>query len=71
MILVGKETREEEVIPKEVQSMLKSFKDIMPDQLPQRPLFQRSVDHLIELLPGVKPPTKGPYCMAPLELTKL
>ena len=68
-----KENKEgaEEDIPPTIRNLLRSFKDVMLDQLPQRLPLKRVVDHHIELLLGVKPLAKGPYRMASPELAKL
>ena len=52
-------------VPDGVKRVLQEFQNVMPDQLPKVLPPRRTVDHEIELLPGVKPPTKGPYHMAP------
>ena len=69
--LTRKEMREEEVVPREIQGVLKSFEDVMVDQLPQRLHPQRAVDHHNELLLSVKPFAKGFYLMALPELVEL
>ena len=61
----------EEIIPPEVNQVLKMFGDVMPDQLPKALPPRRGIDHQIELVPGAKPPTKAPYRMAPPELEEL
>lgn len=66
-----KEEVGQEPIPAAVQGVLKAFEDVMPDKLPKALPPRRSVDHEIELVPGVKPPAKGPYRMAPPELAEL
>ena len=50
---------------------MRSFEDVMPDQLSPRLPPKREVDHQIELLLGVKPLAKGPYRMAIAELVEL
>ena len=71
VVLKGEGEGAKEYIPSTVQAMMKSFKDVMPDQLTQRLPPKREVDHQIELLPGAKPSAKGPYCMALSELAEL
>ena len=70
-ILMGDKEGEEEEIPLIVQDMLKSFEDVMPDQLPQRIPPRREVDHQNELLPGVMLLAKGPLLLALPKLAKL
>ena len=60
-----------ELVPEGICKVLEEFTDVMPNQLPKVLPPRRSVDHEIELLPGVKPPAKGPYRMAPPELAEL
>ena len=71
VFMKGGEEGVEKDIPSAVRDALRSFEDVMLDQLPQRLPPKREVDHQIELLPGVKPPAKGPYRMAPPELAEL
>ncbi|XP_074315007.1 uncharacterized protein LOC141651185 [Silene latifolia] len=54
-----------------IMRVLEDNKDLMPDSLPISLPPRRSVDHQIELLPGTRPPSRGPYCMAPPELAEL
>ncbi|KAJ4717218.1 Retrotransposon protein, putative, Ty3-gypsy subclass [Melia azedarach] len=58
-------------VPKEVDVVLKEFKDVMPEELPKRLPPRREVDHRIELEPGTKPPAMSPYRHAPPELQEL
>ena len=60
-----------EVVPREIEGVLKAYEDVMPPELPKALPPKRSVDHKIELLPGSKPPAKAPYRMAPPELAEL
>ena len=50
-----------EPMPKEIEGVLDEFKDVMPPELPKRLPPRREEDHRIELEPGAKPPTMGPY----------
>ncbi|RVW34706.1 hypothetical protein CK203_107126 [Vitis vinifera] len=52
-----------EPMPKEIKRVLDEFKDVMPPKLPKRLPPRRKEDHKIELEPGVKPLTMGPYKM--------
>ncbi|XP_074314358.1 uncharacterized protein LOC141649570 [Silene latifolia] len=54
-----------------IKEVLHDNKDLMPNHLPVSLPPRRSVDHQIELLPGTRPPARGPYCMAPPELAEL
>ena len=58
-------------MPMEVKRVLDEFKDVMPLKLPKKLPPRREEDHKIELEPGAKPPTMGPYRMAPPELEEL
>ena len=58
-------------IPKEVQTVLIKYKDVLPSKLPKNLPPKREVDHAIELEPGAKPPAFPPYRMAPPELEEL
>ena len=60
------EVTTEETIPDEIKEVLNSYADIMLESLPQTLTPRRGIDHKIELLPGVKPPAKNTYRMAPL-----
>ena len=61
----------EETIPSEIKEVLDNYADIMPKSLPQTVPPRRDIDHEIELLPGVKPPAKNAYRIAPPELAEL
>ena len=54
-----------------VENVLKEFIDVMPLELLKTLLPRIGVDHHIKLKPGVKPPARLPYCMAPPELAEL
>ena len=60
-----------EPLPKEIEGVLDEFKDVMLPELPKRLSPRREEDHKIELEPGAKAPTMGPYRMAPTELEEL
>ncbi|KAI5652374.1 hypothetical protein M9H77_29561 [Catharanthus roseus] len=73
---VLKEHDDEEIppqptVPKEIEGVLREFRDVMPDELPKKLPPRREVDHQIELEPGAKPPAMSPYRMAPPELAEL
>ncbi|KAJ7957087.1 Retrotransposon protein, putative, Ty3-gypsy subclass, partial [Quillaja saponaria] len=58
-------------VPPTIQGVLKEYEGVMPDKLPQTLPPRRGIDHEIELVPGIKPPAKAPYRMAPPELAEL
>ena len=62
------EVTTEDTISSEIKEVLNSYADIMPERLPQTLPPRRGIDHEIEFLPRVKPPTKNAYQMAPPEL---
>ncbi len=53
--------------PKCIKRVLEEFPDVMPEDLPPR----KRVDHVIEIMPRVTPPTKAPYRMSHEELKEL
>ena len=57
--------------PEQVQASLDDYSDIFPRDLPVGLLPQRDIDHRIELVPGVEPPHRVPYCMSPKGLDAL
>ncbi|XP_022966524.1 uncharacterized protein LOC111466178 [Cucurbita maxima] len=61
----------EETVPNEIKETLNIYADIMPESLPQTLPPRRGIDHEIEFIPGVKPPAKNAYQMAPPELAEL
>ncbi|KAL0303327.1 UNVERIFIED_CONTAM: hypothetical protein Sradi_6200800 [Sesamum radiatum] len=60
-----------EPIPSVIKKLLKEFEDVMPDELPQKLLPKRAVNHKIELVPSTKPLAKAPYRMSQPELVEL
>ena len=50
--------------------VVSDFPDVFPEELPGMPP-DRSVDFVIELVPGTAPISKRPYRMAPEELVEL
>ncbi len=54
-----------------IQQMLEEFPDVMPKELPNELPPRRQVDHAIEVMSGVAPPTKAPYQMNHEELKEL
>ena len=60
-----------EPIPPKIEGVLKTFGDVMPDQLHKTLPPRREIDHQIELVSGSKPFAKAPYRTAPPELAEL
>jgi hypothetical protein len=54
-----------------IRRVLEEFPDVMPEELPEDLPSRRRVDHAIEVMPGVEPPTKAPYQMSHEELKEL
>ena len=50
-----------ELVPKCIEDVLKSYQDVMPEDLPNELSPRREMDHKIEVKPGTKPPSKAPY----------
>ncbi len=44
-----------------IKRVLDEFPNVMPEELPNELLMRRQVDHVIEVMSGVAPPTKAPY----------
>ena len=63
--------KKEEDVPKEIRGVLDAYQDIMPAKLPSKLPPRREVDHKIELESGTRPPSMGPYRMAPPKLEEL
>ncbi|KAL5775969.1 hypothetical protein ACOSP7_013526 [Xanthoceras sorbifolium] len=59
------------IVPDAVAEVLDDFANVMPAELPKELPPRRTSDHKIELEPGVKPPARAPYRMAPCELAEL
>jgi hypothetical protein len=51
-------------------SVIEEFMDVFPEELPGMPP-ERGVELHIDLIPGIAPIAKRPYCMAPTELAEL
>ena len=60
-----------EHVSSEIEDVFHNYIDIMSDSLPKMLLSHRGINHEIELLLGVKPPTKNAYQKAPSELPGL
>jgi hypothetical protein len=57
--------------PKCIKQILDEFSDVMPEKLLKDLPSRSQVDHAIEVMPGVAPPTKAPYRMSHEELKEL
>ncbi len=57
--------------PKCLKQILDEFPDVMLEELPDELPSRRRVDHVIEVMPRVAPPTKAPYRMSHEELKGL
>ena len=55
----------------QLQSVLESFKDVFPQDLPSGLPPPRAVDHRIDLIPGAQPVSIPPYQMSQLEEDEL
>lgn len=60
-----------EKIPKEIEEVLKEFKEMMLPELPKKLPPRREVDPEIKLEPGTEPLAICPYRMDPPELEEL
>ncbi|XP_039034114.1 uncharacterized protein LOC120170202 [Hibiscus syriacus] len=49
-----------EEVPRVVGKLLTEFKNVMPKELSKCFSLKREVDHMVELVPNVKPPAKTP-----------
>jgi RNase H-like domain found in reverse transcriptase/Reverse transcriptase (RNA-dependent DNA polymerase)/Integrase zinc binding domain/Chromo (CHRromatin Organisation MOdifier) domain/Retroviral aspartyl protease len=56
---------------RQVENLLKEYKDVFPDDLPPGLPPERSVDHKIDLEPGHSPPSRPTYRMSYSELEEL
>ena len=54
-----------------VVPMLKIFEDVRPPELPKKLPPRRQMDHQIELVLRLRPPTQAPYWMTPPKLIEL
>jgi hypothetical protein len=54
-----------------IKQVLEEFPDVMLEELPEDLPPKIQVDHAIEVIPGVEPPTKAPYRMSHEELKEL
>ena len=61
-------TKKVKLVLKCVEDVLKRYQDVMPEDLPNKLLSRRTVDHKIEVKPGTEPPSKAPYRLSQNEL---
>jgi hypothetical protein len=71
MIVVDEKADYYEEVPKKIASVLKQFEDVMSSQLPKKLPPRRAIDHQIELVSGIKPPSQTLYRMSPIKLAEL
>ncbi|CCK68346.1 reverse transcriptase family protein KNAG_0A06930 [Huiozyma naganishii CBS 8797] len=55
----------------ETQNILKEFKEVVVDTLPNKPTQQRETKHKVDLIPGSAPVARRPYRMGPAEKEEL
>ena len=71
VILVVETEGTTEFFPVEIQRVLEEYREVMPESLPKTLPPRRGIDHEVRLMPGLKPPAKNAYKIAPLELAVL
>lgn len=59
------------VIDRDIVSLLSSFRDVFPEELPPGLPPSREVDHRIELVPGAVPPSRPTFRLSAKELEEL
>jgi hypothetical protein len=57
--------------PKHICEVLRRYKDVFTNELPQELPPTREIDHKIEVVPGTKPLSKAPYRLNQKELLEL
>jgi len=67
----SEDLRKKQGVPRELETVLREFSDVMSKELPPGLPPKITVDHKIELQQDAKPPARGPYRMAPPELAEL
>ena len=58
-------------LPLQVQSLLRDFQDVFPDDLPSSLPPIRGIEHQIDLIPGLAIPNRPAYCANPEETKEL
>ena len=58
-------------LPEDVQTLLRQFQDVFPDELPNHPPPSRTVDHRIELEADSRPVSRPCYRLSNAELDEL
>lgn len=72
MLLVTREKKKENGhVPLELAELLESFKDVMPNELPNSLPLMRYIQYVIDLIPGSTLPNLPYYCMSPTKNAKL
>jgi len=70
-IVVDEKADYYEEVPKKIASVLKQFEDVMSSQLTKKLPPKRAINHQIELVPRIKPPSQTLYQMSPIKLAEL
>ena len=50
-----------------LRSIVEEYKEVFPDRLPKGHPPKRDIEHHIETVPGVEPPSRPPYRLGPAE----
>jgi hypothetical protein len=66
-----KETTNLVTSPNCIKQVFDEFSNVMLEELPEDLPLRRQIDHVIEVMPRVAPPTKAPYRMSHEELKEL
>ena len=65
------EAKKDWPLPRHICEVLDKYKDVLTNELPQELPLKREVDHKIEVIPGLEPPSKAPYQLNQKELLEL
>lgn len=71
ILVLLEENEEQNEIPRIMQSMLKEFIDVIPDEIPPGLPPMGDIQHCIDLVPGAVIPNKAVYRMSPKENAEL